>query len=290
MSVESKSLTHTFVDVDWVCWHKWSDGKGLFDHRANMPTVWIVLSGTLKTIVGDRSWQIEAGQVCWLPASLHRNVVAVGETEWLSTGLRIFGLPRLSGILAKTDPVCWSPTLDEWTLMHNWIWQAFKVASSHIPQAYSPDPAVSKHYPRELLAKLDTGALLTINGLGSAILGTAIPMISHHLQPLPEWLEKIVLQMEESPCTPVKEWAKNAGYSISQFRYLFQSYLKISPRRHKQECIFKRACFLIKTTDLPLSAIADDLHFGTVASFCRFFKQISGSTPTEFRESICLPC
>jgi AraC-like DNA-binding protein len=290
VAVDSKALSPTFVDVDWICRHKWNAGDGMFDHPAQMPALWLMLSGTVQITIESHSWLVKGGQVCWLPASPHSNIVAMDESEWLSVGLRIFGLPRVSGVLAKTDPICWTAPPDEWAFMHEWVAQAFAVVSSHTSKFYTPSPAITEYYPRELLSNLSAGTSLIVNGLGSALLGAAIPRISRHLPLLPEWLEETIRQMEESPFMPVTEWAKRAGYSVSQFRHLFQTHLEISPRRYKQECIFRRACHLLITTDLPLSSISEELDFDSMASFCRFFKQVSGSTPTEFRESACLPC
>jgi AraC-like DNA-binding protein len=285
--VDSKAISPTFVDVDWICRHKWSAGDREIDRPARIPSLWIVLSGAIRITIGDHSWQVKGGQVCW-SVSGHRDITVLEDAEWLSIGLRITGLPRVSGVLAKIDPVFWVPPEDELELMRGWMMQAFSIASSRTPKFHMH--GLSERYTRECLSKLDVGSSLVINGLGSALLGTAIPRISRHLPLLPEWLEETIKQIEESPCMPVTEWAKNAGYSVSQFRHLFQTHLDISPRRYKQECMFRRACYLLETTDLPLSSISEELSFDSMASFCRFFKQLSGNTPTEFRESAYPSC
>jgi len=280
--VDSKALSPTFVDVDWICRHRWKAGDREIDRPARIPALWIVLSGAVQITIGGHRWLVKGGQVCW-SVSGHRDIAVIEDAEWLSVGLRITGLPRVSGVLAKIEPVCWVPSADELVLIQGWVTQAFSIVSSRLPKFHMS--GLSERYTRECLSKLDVGTSLVVNGLGSALLGAAIPRISRHLPLLPEWLEETIKQIEESPCMPVTEWAKNAGYSVSQFRHLFQTHLDISPRRYKQECMFRRACYLLETTDLPLSSISGELNFDSMASFCRFFNQLSGSTPTHFRES-----
>ncbi|MCR4602922.1 MAG: AraC family transcriptional regulator [Prevotella sp.] len=44
------------------------------------------------------------------------------------------------------------------------------------------------------------------------------------------------------------------------------------------------ACFLLTTTSLTVSQIADRLHFADTASFCKFFLRMKGISPKEYRK------
>lgn len=51
------------------------------------------------------------------------------------------------------------------------------------------------------------------------------------------------------------------------------------------EAVVIEAKRYIKTTDLTIQQIADELHFTTSSSFVRFFKQHTGNTPLGYRKS-----
>lgn len=50
------------------------------------------------------------------------------------------------------------------------------------------------------------------------------------------------------------------------------------------EAVMLEAKRYIKTTDLTIQQIADELHFTTSSSFVRFFKQQAGCTPSAYRK------
>ena len=43
------------------------------------------------------------------------------------------------------------------------------------------------------------------------------------------------------------------------------------------------ATFLLKTTSLSISQIADRLHFYDIASFSKFFSRMTGVSPRKYR-------
>ena len=51
------------------------------------------------------------------------------------------------------------------------------------------------------------------------------------------------------------------------------------------QMLLMEASWLLQTTTLSVSQIADRLHFAETASFARFFRRMKGSTPKEYRNS-----
>jgi len=71
------------------------------------------------------------------------------------------------------------------------------------------------------------------------------------------------------------------GYSW--FRKMFKNYTGISPARYLQELKIQQVKNLLISTNKPIKEIAFELGYDSVFYFSRQFKNISGSTPSEFR-------
>lgn len=87
-----------------------------------------------------------------------------------------------------------------------------------------------------------------------------------------------------------QEWtltdmATLANYSKSRFSSLYKAKFGISP---VDDLLLQRiisAKKLLKYTDMTVSQIATDLRFHQVQHFSRYFKKLTGKSPTEYRNS-----
>lgn len=54
-------------------------------------------------------------------------------------------------------------------------------------------------------------------------------------------------------------------------------------KNHVDRMLVMEASYLLRTTDQPISTIAENLRFATPAGFCKFFKRHKGLSPKEYR-------
>ena len=81
------------------------------------------------------------------------------------------------------------------------------------------------------------------------------------------------------------DMATLANYSTSRFSALYKAKFGISPIDDLLEKRIISAKKLLKYTDMSISEIATDLQFHQVQHFSRYFKKITGKSPTEYRNS-----
>lgn len=79
------------------------------------------------------------------------------------------------------------------------------------------------------------------------------------------------------------EIAKAVGYNESYISHLFSATLKTSIPNYINTLRVYDATKLLRQTDLPISAIANTLGFGTLRNFNRVFLKETGKSPKEYR-------
>lgn len=77
--------------------------------------------------------------------------------------------------------------------------------------------------------------------------------------------------------------ADDVGLAPTYLAELFVSQIGQPPHRYLNERRIDRARQLLKSSDLPITAIAVSLGFGSSQHFARVFRQLAGTTPTAFR-------
>ncbi len=109
--------------------------------------------------------------------------------------------------------------------------------------------------------------------------------IDHHLPPL---LADTVALMKLNLSIPftIRELAGKLGVSSSTLEKLFTTHLRTSPKRYLFSLKLAHARQLLAETALPISSIAEKLGYRHNTHFDRWFKNESGQTPREYRESI----
>ena len=65
---------------------------------------------------------------------------------------------------------------------------------------------------------------------------------------------------------------------------LFKDITGVSPQEYLLDYRIRRACSLLKETDLPVSDIARSVGYGDALYFSRLFKQKKGSPPSQYRK------
>ncbi len=79
--------------------------------------------------------------------------------------------------------------------------------------------------------------------------------------------------------------AEDLGVSYSWFRQAFRRQAGFPPQRFRQNQRMTRACQLLADTQLPITAIAQELGFGSLAYFSRVFRKETGLSPSTWRKT-----
>lgn len=92
-----------------------------------------------------------------------------------------------------------------------------------------------------------------------------------------------LLQTDEK--LTVAQIAKKCAVSTSLLRRLFIEKLGISPVRYRMNMKMKQAMYLIESTNMTVSELAEHLSFFDAAYFCKVFRLYTGMTPTQYAKS-----
>lgn len=93
-----------------------------------------------------------------------------------------------------------------------------------------------------------------------------------------------ILQNLDSNFTQ-KDIAEALNYEYHYFSTLFNKCFRVGLKKYTNHFRFKTACRLLSTTDTKIAQIANDCGFSSIRSFNRSFKELSGVTPNEYRNS-----
>ena len=83
----------------------------------------------------------------------------------------------------------------------------------------------------------------------------------------------------------VEQIAKKCAVSTSLLRQLFIEKLGTSPTRYRMNVKMRQAMYLIESTNMTVSEIAEHLLFFDAAYFCKVFRSHTGMTPTQYAKS-----
>ena len=86
----------------------------------------------------------------------------------------------------------------------------------------------------------------------------------------------------EPLCIPILAWI--AEVSEAHFIRTFRATFGETPHRYLQRRRVERAMFLLRATDLSVTAICFDVGFSSMGTFSRTFHNVVGESPTAFRQ------
>jgi AraC-like DNA-binding protein len=79
--------------------------------------------------------------------------------------------------------------------------------------------------------------------------------------------------------------AGQLNLSYSWFRRFFRKYTGMAPGQYLTHLRIQRACELLEQTNLPVQAIAEQMHFESSGYFSVYFKRQTGLNPMEYRKT-----
>lgn len=100
-------------------------------------------------------------------------------------------------------------------------------------------------------------------------------------------ISRAVDYISKVPERPVKieELAKMCHISETHFRRVFGECMKMTPVEYINRVRIRRACEALEKTNSSVSDIAAGTGFGTVSTFNRNFRQITGVSPQQWRKN-----
>lgn len=101
---------------------------------------------------------------------------------------------------------------------------------------------------------------------------------------LPTVLDYLNDKMSKGEIPSVSDLAAVAKMPLSSFRRTFGNIMNVSPKKYVVYAAVQRVCFLLISTSLPISEIAEESGFADLSTFGRVFKNVTGMTPKSYRE------
>ena len=100
-------------------------------------------------------------------------------------------------------------------------------------------------------------------------------------------VEKCAAYLAEHFTRPltVSELADHAGISRSQLYRAFMAVLGKTPKEYLTSYRIRKACLLLKQSDLPVSEVAAQSGFESCSYFSKAFKKAIGTAPLQYRHS-----
>lgn len=88
--------------------------------------------------------------------------------------------------------------------------------------------------------------------------------------------------LADCPGISIAEVAKHCGISESGLRGRFQKAFGCSPQQYRMDAKIRKAKLLLESTDMTVSAIAQELQFYDEAYFCKMFRKYTASSPKGY--------
>lgn len=140
-------------------------------------------------------------------------------------------------------------------------------------------------YTAEPFSSQNQDALFTIL-LNHLLLAYEKRELRHFHSPYEQKLQELRLDLQNNPSTPhsMDDYAGRLGISKSYFQHLYTELFNISFQQDIIQFRMEHARYLLTTTDLTLSQIAEICGYNNEVHFYRQFKQLTSITPAQYRK------
>jgi transcriptional regulator GlxA family with amidase domain len=104
----------------------------------------------------------------------------------------------------------------------------------------------------------------------------------------PELLRRLLRAKDRMDAASHEEWpvrrlARVSGVSEAHFARSFKEAFGVPPHRYLLTRRIERATALLRETDLPITEIAFQTGWGSLGTFGRTFRDVTGESPGDFR-------
>jgi AraC-like DNA-binding protein len=236
------------------------------DWRNTIPAcaLWLMLDGSARVATQNRSFEVVKGNAFLSDCRLQREITIPHRAEWLTVGLEA---PLLSHdlLLDIGPPVKWNPSEEQRARLQFYM--------SELVNCF---PACGT-------------ATLMVEGLARVLVGLILQEYGIHnfgdsRGGAPFWLAAVLRCVREKPGVSVADLAREAHFSLAQFRRVFHEWAGMSPHEFLQRERLDRARRMLENTGLSIEAIARQTGFSGASPFTRAFRQFTGMTPASYRK------
>ena len=95
---------------------------------------------------------------------------------------------------------------------------------------------------------------------------------------------RFYLDMNYPKKLKLKDVAAYLGYHPHYMTRIFRERFGIGPKQYLMDLKMKKACVLLRSTQLPVAVIAESLGFEDALAFSRLFKRAFGQSPSSYRK------
>jgi AraC-like DNA-binding protein len=148
-------------------------------------------------------------------------------------------------------------------------------------------PLPAQHAFRSGVGKVDDpDAIVRLTEKGDSK-AAALLLLSTQLRApeFPDWPDELAALLAEDASINLSGWAEERGISGWNLSRSFAKVFGISPSGFRARARTRQAWRAIRTTGLPLSAIAADLGFADQAHMTRSLKTVTGRCPGAWRSA-----
>ena len=149
---------------------------------------------------------------------------------------------------------------------------------------------------KQLAAMADQPPTLDLAAAVRLVSGMLVNLIERNIQglgssPQSQLLRQAVALLNQSVERPVaiSLLATELGISRGHFAKIVREGLGITPNRYLQERRVRRACELLRAGNEDIASIARRLCYDSTSAFTAVFRQSTGMTPTDYRNSRSVP-
>ena len=217
----------------------------------------IIAKGHAEFITKNETFTARPGDIIFLPKDSYYDVLFHTESKPVVNYLANF----------VSDKEIWDSSVP------------LKIAENTLPNCLEP----FRNYVRENLNP--ELSMFYRKGLLYILLDTVLQETNGMLQQNTYILEKAKNYIHANPNCSISEISKQYGISESGFRKLFKDKFGISPVQYRKTAKIFQATYLLESSTLSISEIADELGFCDTAYFYKCFQEHTGMTPKEYLQN-----
>ncbi len=241
-------------------------------------TWWWINTGSLRLEVSGETLWVKAGQWIFIPTGLRRIQAFAAGSHLISLnffahwpdGLPLLSLPRP---VVGNGETC--PSLRRLATRVCTVLERQGSAERHLhrmnltlPEVLSVKAALH-HFVNTLFGYV-------------ASQGGSMTIVSHEDSRLAKVLNSIQANLRAGPL-PFPEWHEQTGLGRSQLENLARKHLRMSLAAYRNRLLMTEACRRLGAQAALVKEVADALGFVDSSHFCRWLRQHTGRSPTDFR-------
>ena len=242
--------------------------------------IFVLLEGDVEVQIGEKRFRLTAGEGCFINIEILHSYYAVGDEPChfrsfvfdaaIVSGMpgSVFDLKYVRPLLNKNVPFIQMNGVKKDKIYFEQFDIAFKAAQNE------------GHGYEFVIREALTHILLFLSERCKSYDIQSVSVQEIRLKQMLEWINK---NIEKNISLP--ELAKSANISARECQRIFKKYLQCRPVAYIQKQRILIAVQYLTMTDDPITDIALKCGFSSPSYFTSQFKNITGETPTEYRNT-----